>query len=113
MVGTFSKLLALAVSSSKRSAALPNVPTTIESGYPDSDFDFWIGAFVPKLTPRDTINRLHQEIVKGLEHPSVSEKLVSFGVEPMIMKPADFDVRVAKETRIAVELAKAAGITPQ
>jgi tripartite-type tricarboxylate transporter receptor subunit TctC len=107
------KLLALAVSSSKRSAALPQVPTTIEAGYPDSDFDFWIGMFVPKLTPRNVVARLHQETVKGLEHPSVKEKLASFGVEPMIMQPADFDARVAKETRIAVELAKAAGITPQ
>jgi tripartite-type tricarboxylate transporter receptor subunit TctC len=107
------KLLALAVSTSQRASALPDVPTTIEAGYPDSDFDFWIGMFVPKQTPRDIVNRLHQETVKGLENPSVKEKLVSFGVEPMIMTPATFDARVAKETRIAVELAKAAGITPQ
>jgi tripartite-type tricarboxylate transporter receptor subunit TctC len=107
------KLLALAVSSSKRSAALPNVPTTIEAGYPDSDFDFWIGAFVPKHTSRDIVNRVHQETVKGLENPSLNEKLVSMGVEPMIMTPVDFDARIAKESRIAVELAKAAGITPQ
>jgi tripartite-type tricarboxylate transporter receptor subunit TctC len=107
------KLLALAVSSSKRSVALPDVPTTIEAGYPDSDFDFWVGMFVPKQTPRDIVNRLHQEAVKALETPSVSEKLVTMGVEPMIMTPADFDTRVAKETRIAVDLAKAAGITPQ
>ena len=107
------KLLALAVSSSKRAAALPNVPTTIEAGYPNSDFDFWIGMFVPRQTPRDMVNRLHQETVKGLENPSVSEKLVSLGVEPMIMKPSDFDAQVAKEAGIALELAKAAGITPQ
>jgi tripartite-type tricarboxylate transporter receptor subunit TctC len=107
------KLLALAVSSSKRSVALPDVPTTIEAGYPDSDFDFWVGMFVPKQTPRDIVNRLHRETVKALETPSVSEKLVTMGVEPMIMTPADFDTRVAKETRIATGLAKAAGITPQ
>ena len=107
------KLLALAVSSSKRAVALPDVPTTIEAGYPDSDFDFWIGAFAPKATPRNIIGRLHQEIVKGLHNPSVSEKLVSLGVEQMIMTPADFDARVAKETGIAVGLAKAAGIAVQ
>ena len=107
------KLLALAVSSSKRSVALPDVPTTIEAGYPDSDFDFWIGAFAPKATPRDVIDRLHQETAKGLQNPSVSEKLVSLGVEQMIMKPADFDARVANETGIAVGLAKAAGIAVQ
>jgi len=107
------KLLALAVSSSKRSVALPDVPTTIEAGYPDSDFDFWIGAFAPKATPCDVIDRLHQETAKGLQNPSVSEKLVSLGVEQMIMKPADFDARVANETGIAVGLAKAAGIAVQ
>ena len=107
------KLLALAVSSSKRAVALPDVPTTIEAGYPDSDFDFWIGAFAPKATPRDVIDRLHQETAKGLQNPSVSEKLVSLGVEQMIMKPADFDARVANETGIAVGLAKAAGIAVQ
>src|SRR5262249_26731789 len=57
------KLLALAVSSAKRSVALPDVPTTIEAGYPNSDSDFWIGEFVPKATPRDIVERLHQETV--------------------------------------------------
>jgi tripartite-type tricarboxylate transporter receptor subunit TctC len=107
------KLLALAVSSAKRSAALPNVPTTIEAGYPNSDFDFWVGMFVPKHTPRDIVNRIHQETVKGLENPAVREKLANLGVEAMIMKPEDFDARVAKETRIAVELARAAHIPMQ
>jgi tripartite-type tricarboxylate transporter receptor subunit TctC len=101
------------VSSAKRSIALPDVPTTIEAGYPNSDSDFWVGAFVPKQTPRDVVDRLHREIVSALENPSVKEKLVSFGVESMIMSPADFDTRIAKETRISVELAKAVGITPQ
>ena len=51
------KLLALAVSSAKRATALPNVPTTVEAGFPDSDFDFWIGLTVPKKTPRDVVAR--------------------------------------------------------
>ena len=61
------KLLALAVSSSKRASALPDVPTTVEAGFPDTDFDFWIGMAVPKKTPRDLVARIHQETVKGLE----------------------------------------------
>jgi tripartite-type tricarboxylate transporter receptor subunit TctC len=107
------KLLALAVSSARRSAALPNVPTTIEAGYRDSDFDFWVGMFVPKRTPRNIVNRIHEETVKGLEDRVVHEKLANLGVESMIMKPEDFDARVAKETRIAVELARAANIPMQ
>jgi tripartite-type tricarboxylate transporter receptor subunit TctC len=104
------KLLALAVSSSKRASALPDVPTTTEAGFPDSDFDFWIGMVVPRKTPREVVGRIHQETVKGLQDPSVREKLAKLGVEEMIMTPEDFDARIAKEAPIAMALAKAAGI---
>ena len=104
------KLVALAVSSSKRASALPDVPTTVEAGFPDTDFDFWIGMTVPKKTPRELVARIHQETVKGLEDASVKEKFAKLGVEPMIMTPEAFDERIAKETAIAVTLAKAAGI---
>jgi tripartite-type tricarboxylate transporter receptor subunit TctC len=104
------KVLALAVSSSKRTSALPDVPTTVEAGFPDSDFDFWIGMMVPKKTPRDIVARIHQETVKGLQDPSVKEKLSKLGVEAMIMQPDDFDARIAREAPIAIALAKAAGI---
>jgi tripartite-type tricarboxylate transporter receptor subunit TctC len=104
------KLLALAVSSSKRASALPDVPTTVEAGFPDSDFDFWIGMVVPKKTPRDLVARIHQETVGGLKDPAVKEKLAKLGVEEMIMSPDDFDARIAREAPIAITLAKAAGI---
>jgi tripartite-type tricarboxylate transporter receptor subunit TctC len=104
------KVLALAVSSSKRTSALPEVPTTLEAGFPDSDFDFWVGMVVPKKTPRDIVVRIHAETVKGLRDPSVKEKLSKLGVEDMIMQPGDFDARIAREAPIAVALAKAAGI---
>ena len=61
------KVLALAVSSSKRASALPDVPTTIEAGVPDSDLDFWVGAFVPKKTPRDVVAKMQAEIAKAIE----------------------------------------------
>jgi tripartite-type tricarboxylate transporter receptor subunit TctC len=104
------KLRALAVSSSKRASALPDVPTTVEAGFPDSDFDFWIGMVVPKKTPRDIVARIHQETVNGLADPSVKDKLAKLGVEPLIMTPDDFDARIAREVPIALTLAKAAGI---
>jgi tripartite-type tricarboxylate transporter receptor subunit TctC len=107
------KLLALAVSSVKRATALPNVPTTLESGFPDSDFDFWVGMFAPKQTPRGIVARIQAETVKALQSPSVVAKLANLGTEPMTMSPDDFDARVAKETRIAVELARAAKIPLQ
>jgi tripartite-type tricarboxylate transporter receptor subunit TctC len=104
------KLLALAVSSSKRASALPFVPTTVEAGFPDSDFDFWIGMVVPKKTSRDLVARIHQVTIEALTDPSVKEKLAKLGVEDMITTPDEFDARIAREAPIAAALAKAAGI---
>jgi tripartite-type tricarboxylate transporter receptor subunit TctC len=107
------KLLALAVSSSKRAPALPFVPTTLEAGFPDSDFDFWIGMVVAKKTPRDLVARIHQVTVDGLTDPAVKEKMAKLGVEDMITTPDEFDARIARETAIAATLAKAAGLAPK
>jgi tripartite-type tricarboxylate transporter receptor subunit TctC len=107
------KVLALAVSSSKRASALPDVPTTIEAGVPESDLDFWVGAFVPKQTPRDVVAKMQGEIVKAINNPATKSKLTTLGVEQMIMAPDAFDVRIAKEADMAVKLAKAAKIEPQ
>ena len=107
------KVLALAVSSSKRASALPEVPTTIEAGVPDSDFDFWVGAFVPKKTPRDVVAKMHSEIVKAINNPATKEKLTTLGVEQMIMTSDAFDARIAKEAELAKTLAKAAKIEMQ
>ena len=107
------RLRALAVSNTQRAVALPDVPTTVEAGFPDSDFDFWVGVFTPKQTPRDVVGKLHQETVKALNNPAIREKLAKLGVESMVMQPEDFDARVAKETAIAATLAKAAGIAAQ
>jgi tripartite-type tricarboxylate transporter receptor subunit TctC len=107
------KVLPLAVSSSRRASALPDVPTTVEAGVPDSDFDFWVGAFLPKATPRDIVHAVHAAIVQALQDPHTGEKLTTLGVEQMIMTPEDFDARIAKEAVIARELTKAANIPLQ
>ena len=107
------RLLPLAIGGSKRALALPDVPTTVEAGFPNSDFDFWVGAFVPKATPRDLVATIHQKIVGAIESATVQERLSKLGVEPLIMSTADFDARVVKEAAIAVQLAKAANITVQ
>jgi tripartite-type tricarboxylate transporter receptor subunit TctC len=80
---------------------------------PDSDLDFWVGAFVPKKTPRDTVAKMHAEIVKAINDPATRAKLTTLGVEPMLMEPGAFDARIATEADIAVKLAKAANIQPQ
>jgi tripartite-type tricarboxylate transporter receptor subunit TctC len=107
------KVLALAVSSSKRASALPDVPTTVEAGVPDSDLDFWVGAFVPKKTPRDVVGKMHDQIAKAINNPATKAKLTMLGVEQMIMASDAFDARIAKEADLAKALAKAAKIQPQ
>ena len=76
------KLLPLAVSTPKRSPALPNVMTTLEAGFPNSDYIFWMGMLVPAKTPRDIVTRLHQETQKALRHPNVVEKFAPQGIDP-------------------------------
>jgi tripartite-type tricarboxylate transporter receptor subunit TctC len=104
------KLLPLAVGSSVRTAALPNVPTTLEAGFPNSDFDFWIGLFAPKQTPRGVISQIHGHVVKAMNADANKARFGKLGVETMIMTPEAFDLRVAQEVKIAVDLAKAVGL---
>ena len=104
------RLLALAVSSKQRSLALPDVPTTIELGYADSDYVFWNGMLAPAKTPRPIVDRLHAEVQKALALPAVTEKLATQGVEPLPLSPQEFDAMIANEIVANVKLAKAAGL---
>jgi len=104
------KLIPLAVSSAKRSSALPAVPTTLESGLADSDYNYWMGMFVPAKTPREIVDRLYQETQKALRLPAVVEKFGPQGIEPMPMTSAEFDALIKKEIAVNVALVKAAGL---
>jgi tripartite-type tricarboxylate transporter receptor subunit TctC len=104
------RLIPLAVSTLGRSSALPDVPTTLEAGYPDSDYTFWNGMLVPAKTPRDIVARLHEETTKVLRRPGVIEKLKPQGLEPMPLEPEQFDALIAKEVETNKALVKAAGL---
>jgi tripartite-type tricarboxylate transporter receptor subunit TctC len=106
------KLSALAVSSSKRALSLPEVPTTVEAGYANSDYNFWIGMWVPVKTPRDIVDRLYAETRKVLDIPSIQEKLLALGNEPAKMTSAEFDKFFQAEIILNGALVKAAGIKP-
>jgi len=105
------KVLPLAVSSPTRAPTLPNVPTTLESGYPNSDYRFWIGVFARAKTPPAIVNKLNAEIQKALQAPAVRDKLAKLGVQPMAMNAGEFDKFVKEELKINAEIAKAAGIS--
>ena len=106
------KLVGLVVNSSKRAAALPDIPTTLEAGFNDAEYPIWFGIFAPAKTPRDIVDHLQRETVKALQAPKVREKLSALGVDPMVMTPAEFDAHVQKEIAINAALVKAAGIKP-
>jgi tripartite-type tricarboxylate transporter receptor subunit TctC len=104
------KLQPLAVSTSKRATALPEIPTTTELGLKDSAFDLWIGLFAPAGTPPQVVQRLYDECRKALDVPSVQERLATLAMEPMPMTTADFSSYFKKEVEDIAELIKRAGI---
>ena len=104
------KVDALAVSGATRAAALPDVPTTIEAGFPNSEYNFWMGMFAPVKTPAAILTRLHEETIKALKNPAVIARLDKAGAESMPMSPKEFDAFVRKEIEINAVLVKAAGI---
>jgi len=104
------QLVALAVASSKRTALLADVPTTVEAGYTNSSTNFWVGLFAPVKTPRAILERLHDETLKGLDHPGVRDKLAQLAAEPMPLSMAEFEAMIADEFSSNRELAKSIGL---
>jgi tripartite-type tricarboxylate transporter receptor subunit TctC len=104
------QLLGLAVCTPKRSTALPDLPTTLESGYPDSDYNFWMGMFVPAKTDPVILERLRKEAEQAMAEPAVVEKFKPQGLEPMPLSPAEFDALIKKEVAANIALVKVAGI---
>ena len=104
------QLQALAVSGSSRASALPDVPTTVEAGYPNSEYNFWAGVFAPAKTPADIRAKLYAEIVKALHEPAIRGKLASLGADPMPLTSQQFEALVRNEIETNTQLVKAAGI---
>jgi tripartite-type tricarboxylate transporter receptor subunit TctC len=104
------KLQALAVSGSQRAVALPEVPTTVESGYPDSEYNFWVGMFAPAKVPAAVLDTLYRQSATAVQNPAVREKLAKLGVDPMILTPAAFAKLVREEVATNTRIATAVGI---
>ena len=106
------RVTALAVSTTKRTAALPDVPTIVEAGYPDATYLFWGGISAPAKTPRDIVDKLNAAVGKALAMPAVQEKLERLGVQPMPMSPDQYAKFFADDMAAMVKLGKDAHIEP-
>ena len=102
------RMRALAVSTAKRSSALPDVPTVAEAGVPGFVFDFWIGLLAPAKTPRAIVNKLNLEVSKALAQPEVTERMAKLGAESMPMTPERFDAYIKEEFTTLSAVMKAA-----
>jgi len=91
------KLLALAVSSPTRAPQLPDVPTTLEAGFANSDYTFWIGAFAPAKTDPAVIEKFRAAIAKALADPAVKAKLDAIGAQAATLSGEAFDKQVKGE----------------
>jgi tripartite-type tricarboxylate transporter receptor subunit TctC len=106
------RVRALVVSTPRRVADLPDVPTPQDVGLKNAESVFWLGVFMPAKTPRDIIEKFHAAGEKLLAEPATQESLKKLGVETLPMTPAQMDDFVARETADYLAVIKAAGIQP-
>jgi tripartite-type tricarboxylate transporter receptor subunit TctC len=90
-------LKALATVSSTRIAALPDVPTVREQGFPALEVNGWNGLFAPAKTPKEIIDRLQKEVVAALRNPDLAKRLVDLAAEPVGSTPAELDALVKSQ----------------
>jgi tripartite-type tricarboxylate transporter receptor subunit TctC len=91
------RLTALAISTPTRASDLPDVPTTLEAGYADSDYTVWYGVFMPVKTSRDIVQKFYTMATGVLQSPAMQQKLKRLAVDPFPMTPEQFDQYVAKD----------------
>ncbi len=106
------RLRILAVTTAKRAAALPEVPTMAESGYPGFDVGGWYSMLAPKGTPAAIVSRLNAEIVRQVALPDVQTRLAVMGLEPVGSTPQQLNEYMQAEIDRWVPVVKAAGIKP-
>lgn len=104
------KLRVLGVASLKRIAALPDVPTLVEQGFPNFEAWAWQGLVVPAATPKEVVTRLNTEYAKAVADPAVRGKLVEAGVEPVTSTPEQMATYVKSESTKWAQIIKQANI---
>lgn len=103
----------LAVTSLKRTPALPDMPTVAERGYPGFDATAWHSVVAPAKTPSDVVAKIHKALIETLNDPRVSKQLTDLGVDVETMEPDDFAAFIQSEGPRWKAIVEAAGITGQ
>jgi len=104
------KLRGLAVTSARRAASLPDLPTMLEAGVPDFDVVLWTSLFAPAGTPPAIVNQLQGEIAKILQQPDVRERMAALGIDPVGNTPEELAARVRSDIDRWTRVARSAGI---
>jgi len=107
------KLVALAASTGKRSAVLPDVPTVAEAGVPGYVFDPWFGLLAPVKTPKPLLAKLSAEVARIVGLPDVKERLLALGADPAPTSPEGFDAYIRGEVGKFQKIVHEAGIKPE
>jgi tripartite-type tricarboxylate transporter receptor subunit TctC len=107
------KIKPLGVTTSRRSLALPAVPTIAESGLPGYEVSGWYGFIAPAATPKIAIGRLHDAITVALGQPEIREKLLGAGIDVVAATPAEFGRRINAELAKWDKVVKPLGISPE
>jgi tripartite-type tricarboxylate transporter receptor subunit TctC len=105
------KLRGLAVTSARRLAELPDVPTMAEAGIDGAEAVFWSGLFAPKNTPRDIVSRIQSEVKAAMQDADVRERLRALATDAASSSPAEFAERIGSELKSWSAVAKAANVT--
>jgi len=107
------KVKPLAVSTGKRVAALPEVPTLGEAGFPEGESTFWLALLAPAKTPPAIVGQINAEVLRAFQSAEVKERLANLGTEAMSMTPAESDAFIRREHDELGKVMRDAGLTPQ
>ena len=104
------RMRVLAVTSAKRMAILPNVPTVAESGVPQHEFNSWVGVVAPAATPAAVVKILNEHMVRAARSPDVVERFAKDGAEIVASSPEQFKKVITDEVAMWARVIKQAGI---
>jgi tripartite-type tricarboxylate transporter receptor subunit TctC len=107
------KVKAIAITSAKRSALAPDIPTVQEGGVPKFSYVSWYGVWAPKGTPPDRVATLNTAINKAVAELGKSGAFASLGIEPVMETPEQFKRYIANDVALGTELLKSAGFKPE